>query len=75
MKSFVKKANLLKSGLVMAVLTIVVLNYSQANGHRKSPSVITITTAKADYTCYSASSTCSGYTSDGVYHTTTNAEN
>ena len=75
MKFFEKKSNLLKTGIAAVVLTIAVANYANLNGNVKVPSLITVSDAKADVNCYSASSSCYiGTTGDGVPHYVTNAE-
>lgn len=76
MNFFAKKSNLMKSGIAVAAVAIALINYSQSNANGKSVSVAKISDANAADNCRSNPSTsCYELTSDGLWHSTTNAEN
>jgi hypothetical protein len=73
MNLFKKKSTLLKSGLAVAAIAVAAVNFSQANGDVKK--IVNVSDANA-LNCLSAQSTfCFGYTSDGLWHFVSNAEN
>lgn len=66
---------ILKFGFAAFALALGAISYAQMNSNHHSFNVIKVSNAKADVlTCYSATTTCTGTTSDGVSHTVTNAE-
>ena len=76
MNFFSKKSNLIKSGLAVVAIAVAVVNYSQSNAKGRPASIDKISDANATDHCQSSpNKSCYELTPDGLWHTTTNAEN
>ena len=73
MRLFSNTSSLLKTGVAVAAVAVAAVNFSQANNTVKK--VVTVSDANA-LTCPSTPNLhCTGYTSDGLWHDVSNAEN
>lgn len=71
-----KKTRIAAAAIAAFALCSAGINYAQLNRKGSAPSLVTVVDAKASDQCVSfANSSCYFFTSDGLFHETTNAEN
>jgi hypothetical protein len=75
MNLFFNTSALLKSGLAVAAIAVAVINFSQTNNYAKIAGAISNANA-APLGCITAQNqVCSGYSTDGLFWSVSNAEN